>query len=281
MRGGVLGRWIGLLVALTPAACSRRASIATEPAVTARPAAPPMEPAAPAPTASALEPAAASRRPARPTRLPGPAALVHEEDGNLVVTDAAGKVAELTHLGRDADPKLAPDGRHVAFARRRPGHDASSPRDLFLVGCDGTPPELLVEANPSRTIGSHEDDPPLIYPGLMGFFPDGQRIAFTVPNGRGDAIVSVDIATRKLTWVASAFGHEHLLVPSGPFAGDLVVYKHLYDPGPTGGTHDECWLVDGKTGKKKLDLSVDSRECDDSPALRRRLGWRPFQPPQK
>jgi hypothetical protein len=178
-----------------------------------------------------------------PPRVPGPAKGVHDEDGNLVVTTADGRSIRLTSTG-----------------------------DLYLAELDGSAPEVLVRDDPARSVLENGE-----YPWLSGltspeFFPDWKHATISVPDGRGEAILDVDIASKRVRWINSAFGWKHVLVPRGPYAGDLILYKHRYYVGKAG-TYDQCWLVDGRTGTWKINLTSVDHECDDSPAMRARLRY--------
>jgi hypothetical protein len=176
---------------------------------------------------------------------------------------------ELTSSGLDAQPVLSPERRRVLFLRRLPGEKYR--RDLYLARLDGSPPEVLVHDDPTRAVVGDG------YPWVTGladpaFFPDGKRAAFSVEDGRGEAIMGVDLETKTVAWINSAFGWSHILVPRGPFAGDLVLYKHRYYL-DRNGTYDQCWLVDGHTGKWKVNLTSVDGDCNDSPAMRARLRY--------
>lgn len=223
-----------------------------------------------APVVSAA-PAARADAP-RPARLPGAAQEVREESGNIVAVDAEGHMALLTRGGHDSAPELSPDGLRVLFLRRLNEDDSGARRDLMIVGVDGAPPEVVLHDDPTRSLDDGE--PPFVTQLFSpGWFPDGRRVAVSVQSGRGEAILSVDLAMKKITWVTSSFGYEHLLVPRGPHAGDLVVTKHLYPPVSGDPPHDECWLVSGRTGEKKMDLTQADAGCADSPALRAKLRY--------
>jgi hypothetical protein len=198
---------------------------------------------------------------------------VHADHGNIIATDAQGHVARLTSTGWDSDPVLSPEARRVLFLRKLADVPSSDPpyyrHDVYLVRTDdGEPPEVIVADEPTRSV--HGDGR---YPWMTGlntpeFFPDGRRIAISIDYLRGECIVTVDLETKKVVFIAAAFGHDHVLIPRGPHAGDFVL-----DLLPDVHSGDECWLVDGMTGKKKRNLtSVDPR-CVDTQRMRAALQY--------
>jgi hypothetical protein len=253
------------------AACSRPAP----PTPTAEPPAPTAEPPAPSVTDTALAcvpsdsavPANAAPVPRVP--LPAIATKVEEKDGNVLVTGADGRVAELTGLGLDVQPVLSPERRRVLFLRALPGEEHR--RDLYLARLDGSTPVVILRDDPTRAVAGNGEFPWMTDLSDPAFFPDGKRAAFSVPDARGEVVVSVDLATKEARWIGSGFGHGYLLVPRGPYAGDLLLFKHRYYVGEPG-SYDVCVLVDGRTGKEKLKLKGESN-CDDAPEVRAQLHY--------
>lgn len=144
--------------------------------------------------------------------------------------------------------------------------DDSALRDFFVV--EAGQETLVVREDPKSAI----DEMPLIQLFSVEFDPDAKRVLFSLNNGRGEAIIGVDLKTKKSKWIASAFGFSHVVIPSGKYRGDLLVYKHLYYPNKPG-SYDECWLVDGWTGNKVRDMTDVDPECVDSAPMKRALGY--------
>lgn len=197
--------------------------------------------------------------PAPPTSLfsaaPPPAASVS--------TTPAGSGAPI------AEPPVArsPDGKHVLLLR--PQREDPFRRDLVLARADGSSSEVLVVDDPSATI---DDDKPRTGFFNVAFDPRGGRAFFSVSYSRGEAICAVDLATKTIQLVNTAFGAEHVLIPSGPHKGDLLLYHHRYEK-DFSGTYDVCILTNGLTGEDIRDVTDIDPECLASPAMKAALGF--------
>jgi hypothetical protein len=148
---------------------------------------------------------------------------------------------QLTAGGLDSEPALSPDGRMVAFIRRMPGDSVrsmSGPEEanaLWIMRVDGGDARMLVRAR-------FDDDPQRMLLGLQHprFSPDGGRIYFLssawVTSG---SVHAVEVASGTERFVAPANTLE--VVPSGEYAGHLIVAQHRYFI--AGGSYDWLWLV--------------------------------------
>lgn len=186
-----------------------------------------------------------------PLALLWPGALAAQsvtvESGNVVYrASAASAPRRLTALGLDSEPHLSPDGRRVAFVRATPGDSVETAlgrqpaTSLWTVGVDGSAPRMLVRgrasAEPEQTLAAFQSP---------RFSPDGQRIYFLstawVTSG---GVHVVELTSGRERFVVP--GNSLEVVPSGPYAGHLLVEQHRYFL--TGGSYDWTWLFapDGK-----------------------------------
>ena len=186
--------------------------------------------------------------------------------------DAQGRIAELTSSGTDEAPVLSDDGLHVIFRRARAA-DGGSSGDLYCARVDAARTELLVRDDPASFLDPREKLLPLTGFFNVGFMPDNRRGIFSIGSGRGEAIVTVDLETKKRTWLTSGFGYEHVLIRTGPNKGNLIVMKHEYPGRREDGPIDACYLVDGRTGKKLRDVTGIDSECTESAAMKLALGF--------
>ena len=169
------------------------------------------------------------------------------ENGNLVYrasTTAAPR--RLTALGLDSQPRLSPDGRTVAFVRATPGDSVETATgraeatSLWIVGVDGSAPRMLV-----RGRSSAEPEQALAAFQAPRFSPDGQRVYFLSSAwATSGAVHEVEPASGRGRFVVA--GNSLDVVPSGTYAGHLLVSQHRYFLG--GGSYDWTWLFapDGK-----------------------------------
>jgi hypothetical protein len=197
----------------------------------------------------------AAAQPLRRSRLTGPAKEVFERRGAIVARDKDGKEEELTSSGLDLLPSLSPDARTVVFLRKRSA-DTDLPTDIYLVRVDGGDAELLVREDPSVVVlyyelwGVHAPD----------FSADGKRVFFGVINGREEAVLAIDLVTRKITAIAS--GWDHRVIRRGTHSGCLLLLKRQYLPPPTGGWVPACSIVNSVDGSL-----VRSIDCTTTGAL--------------
>lgn len=77
---------------------------------------------------------------------------VTANDGNIVLENSSGHLAELTHTGLDSDPWLSPDGRAVVFLRH--GADDVFRTSVYEIDV-GTGAVRLLYGGPARYQG-HE-----------------------------------------------------------------------------------------------------------------------------
>ena len=167
---------------------------------------------------------------------------VMAEAGNLFYR-ASSQAAprQLTFTGLDGDPALSPDGRMVAFVRGTPGDSVRTAlgRDeatsLWIVGVDGSSARMLVR-------GRSADRPEQMLARLQApqFAPDGRRIyVLSSAWATSGALHSVEVASGGQRFVAP--GNSLEVVPSGKYAGHLIVSQHRYFL--AGGSYDWMWLI--------------------------------------
>jgi hypothetical protein len=164
------------------------------------------------------------------------------QDGNLFYHASAGAAArQITSTGLDRDPVLSPDGRTVAFIRGTPADsvDAVLGREeataLWTVGVDGSGARMLVRGRSSET-------PAQALAMLQSpvFSPDGSRIyVLSAAWATSGAVHAVDVSTGAERFLAP--GNSLEVVPSGDYAGFLLVSQHRYFL--AGGSYDWYWLV--------------------------------------
>lgn len=170
------------------------------------------------------------------------ATTVSVDRGNVMVVDNNGFARQLTTTGLDASPALSPDKRRVVFVRRTPqkkvmtGAGEATADQLWMVNLDGTSPHMLVEGHeddddPKRTLAAL--DTPV-------FSPDGRSVYFTSAAWATSGAIHVIVAAGgKERFVTD--GNSLTLVPSGRYAGSLIVSKHKY--WLAGGSYNWFWLV--------------------------------------
>ncbi|WP_148662179.1 TolB family protein [Paraburkholderia phytofirmans] len=169
------------------------------------------------------------------------ATTVSVDRGNIMVVDNNGFARQLTTTGLDASPALSSDKRRVVFVRRTPqkkvitGAGEATADQLWTVNLDGTSPHMLVEGHegndPKRTLAAL--DTPM-------FSPDGRTVYFTSAAwATSGAIHAIAAAGGKERFVTD--GNTLMVVPSGQYAGSLIVNKHKY--WLAGGSYNWFWLV--------------------------------------
>jgi hypothetical protein len=176
------------------------------------------------------------------------------EQGNVVLV--AGKTRRtLTHLGRDSESVLSPDGAWVLYTRAaRPVSDAeeyedctarTAPDELRRIKTDGSGDEVLLR-------GQAGDAPEQALCGFHGkqFTSDGGTLYFLSPAWTtSSALHAFDMASRATRFVLPA---NDLLVLSWCTSDDLrdalVVQQHRYFR--FGGGFDWYWLFERGGGKE-------------------------------
>ncbi|MBV9772638.1 MAG: PD40 domain-containing protein [Gemmatimonadetes bacterium] len=147
----------------------------------------------------------------------------------------------LTSSGLDSQPRLSPDGRMVAFVHATPGDsvDTALGREeatsLWVVGTDGSGARVLARGrgaeSPERTLALFQ---------APWFSPDGRRVYFLSSAwATSGAVHAVELASGRERFVAA--GNSLEVVPSGRYAGDLLVEQHRYFL--AGGSYDWVWLL--------------------------------------
>lgn len=184
----------------------------------------------------------------------GPLAVI-VENGNVVLVKG-GQRRTLTHLGRDSEPALTPDGQWVVYTRSarpvsqqadyddcaaRPGPD-----ELRRVGADGSGDDLLLAGRAGET-------PEQALCGFQAkqFSSDGATLYFLSPAWTtSSALHAFDVTARTSRFVMPA---NDLLVVSWCTSEDmrdaLIVQQHRYFR--FGGSFDWYWLFD-RTGGKEI-----------------------------
>ena len=179
---------------------------------------------------------------ALPVLLSAPAAAqsVAEENGAIVYTPPSGSPRRLAEGPGDCDPALSPDGRWVVFVRREgsgcdSGAETGAPR-LYSIGVDGDGLRLLL----TGTTGDAEPEASLAGLASPRFSPDGRTVYFlTRAWATSGAVHALEVETGEHRFVAPA--NSLGVVPSGEYAGHLVVSQHRYFVG--GGSYDWYWLL--------------------------------------
>jgi dipeptidyl aminopeptidase/acylaminoacyl peptidase len=163
-------------------------------------------------------------------------------EGNLFYrasSDAAAR--QITSNGVDREPVLSPDGRTVAFVRGTAGDSVETATgqgeatSLWTIGVDGRGARMLV-----RSRAADDPEQALAAFQALRFSPDGRRIYFMSSAWvTSSAIHAVDVATGRERFVAP--GNTLEVVPSGSYAGHLLVEQHRYFI--AGGSYDWIWLL--------------------------------------
>jgi WD40-like Beta Propeller Repeat len=175
-----------------------------------------------------------------------PANLAAQEvtvrEGNLFYgASAQAAPRQLTSTGLDRDPALSPDGRTIAFIRGTPGDSVDTVlgreegTSLWIIGVDGRGARMLVRGRSSET-------PCQALAMLQSprFSPDGRRIyVLSEAWATSWAVHAVEVSTGAERFIAP--GNSLEVVPTGVYAGHLVVSQHRYFL--AGGSYDWYWLV--------------------------------------
>ena len=182
------------------------------------------------------------------------AASVKETKGNIYYVADNGKVRQLTTSGVDSSPQLSPDGKTIAFVQRRESDVTDpdySPSDIWLMDTSGKNQRVVVTAQPSS-----EPEDALSGLNTPTFAPDGKLIYFmSAAWATSGAIHVLDVRTGKTRFLSP--GNALKMVPSGEYAGHLILSKHKYFAG--GGSYDFYWLV-SPTGEEVTPIGDGSAE---------------------
>lgn len=171
--------------------------------------------------------------------------------GNVYLTDAAGKMRQLTFGGRDSMPILSPDGKWIVFVRATSGEaiqtgaDDYKPAELWQIGANGKDATLLVRCRNSKGQDSNDMESVIAEFNDIQFSSDGRYVFFITPAWAvSGAVHLVDTTNAKEHFVCPGTGLE--VLHSGEYRDYLLVGQHRYFLG--GGTYDWWWLFsrDGK-----------------------------------
>jgi len=184
------------------------------------------------------------------------AASVKETKGNIYYVADDGKVRQLTTTGVDRSPQLSPDGKTVVFVRSKPGSNDRDfyPDDIWLMDTSGKNQRVVVKARPA----SKPED---TLSGLSEptFSLDGKLIYFmSAAWATSGAVHVLDLRTGTTRFLSS--GNTLKIVPSGKYAGHLILSKHKYFAG--GGTYDFYWLV-SPTGDELMPIGDRQEQIDE------------------
>ena len=173
--------------------------------------------------------------------MPAPGQEVTTRDGNLFYRPSAGAAPrQLTRTGLDRDAVLSPDGRTIAFIRGTPGDSVEAvagPEEatsLWTVRVDGSGARMHLRGRAAEAAGQ-------VLAGLQGprFSPDGRRVYFrSAAWATSDAVHVLDLSTGSERVLVA--GNSLEVVPSGEYAGFLIVSQHRYFL--AGGSYDWYWL---------------------------------------
>lgn len=184
------------------------------------------------------------------------AASVKEIKGNIYYVADNGKVRQLTTSGVDRSPQLSPDGKTIVFVRsksRSTDRDFAAD-DIWLMDTPGKNQRVVVKA---RAASKPED----ILNALNNpvFAPNGKLIYFiSAAWATSGAVHVLDLGTGKTKFVSS--GNTLKIVPSGEYAGHLIVSKHKYFAG--GGTYVFYWLI-SPTGEELMPIGDSGGQINE------------------
>lgn len=169
----------------------------------------------------------------------GNAAQVFEKQGNVFFKADNAEARQLTRLGQDSQPALSLDGQRIVFVRKRarsnPLIAEEESNDLWMMDANGEHARVLVSAHPDAEMEKSltEFNNPL-------FGLDGSTVYFSC------AAWATSNSIHRVNWLQGqpvfiTDGNSLALVPSGKYAGYLIVFKHKYRK--AGGADDAYWLV--------------------------------------
>jgi TolB protein len=171
-----------------------------------------------------------------------------EQGTNLSVSNVADLCcAQRLTTGRFADnlsPTFSPDGRRIAYVSTRAG-----PPQIYVMGADGTDPELLVPFDFGVTGSSNAPD----------WSPDGTSIAFHREVSGSPQVFIMDVASKRVRQLTSSGRNED---PSWAPDG-----RHLAYISDRSGRR-QVWIIDIDTGRVRQLITPGAARL---PAWSRRL----------
>lgn len=177
------------------------------------------------------------------------AGQITEHRGNIYYDNGQEKT-QLTTLGSDSQPALAPDGKHLVFIRQLPQNERT---ELWLMDSGGNNAQAIVlsQENADSEKNLTELNNPL-------FALNSNAVYFmSAAWVTSNAIHIIDLNTHEQHFVTD--GNSLELVPSGKYKGYLIVSKHKYHKG--GGSYDDYWLVSPQ-GKEIKSLGDSEEQVD-------------------
>jgi TolB protein len=152
-----------------------------------------------------------------------------EQGTNLTVANVADMCCpQRLTAGRFADnlsPTFSPDGRRIAFVSTRAG-----PPQIYVMGADGTDPELLVPFDFGVTGSSNAPE----------WSPDGTTVAFHREVSGSPQVFIMDVASRRVRQLTSSGRNE-----DPTWAPDS---RHLAYISDRAGRR-QVWIIDIDTGR--------------------------------
>lgn len=163
------------------------------------------------------------------------AATVREEGGNIYFVADDGVPHQLTSLHADTGPVISPDGQQVAFVRTPPGSTESEASEIWLSDVSGLDTHRILVSQPSDNLNES-----LSQFNSLAFSTDAGRLYFlSAAWATSNAVHVVNLKTGKVDFVTD--GNALRVVPSGRYAGMLIVQKHKYFK--RSGSYDYYWLI--------------------------------------
>jgi WD40 repeat protein len=192
---------------------------------------------------------------------------VYAKDGNVFI-ELNGAARQLTTTGRDAEPVLSPDGKHVVFTRladRLAGDDqgigtdcdgAAQSDEIREIDADGSDETLLVHGHAAK-----EPQEQLCGFQAKQFNADGSRLFFLSAAWATSAALHVyDLGTRTTRFVLPANDLLVLTFCKDEYRDGLAVEQHRYFV--FGGSYDWYWLYDA-TGEKEIGPLGEFEKSED------------------
>ena len=178
--------------------------------------------------------------------LPMCAQRAVEMDGNIIFEPTDGSKAALTSSGLDSQPSLSADGRQVVFVRSTPnltidtGLGDQEENELWIADTTGAvAPRRVLRGHP----GGFRVDANLVLGGFWApqFSPDAKRIYFmSTIWATSHGIWLLDVAAGQVRFLCDGLDLE--VLNSGPYAGNIIVRKHI--PRVVPGRVFRYWLLD-------------------------------------